>query len=157
MTRAFLSMVVVAALGAASCGGPDAITSSPSVPTTDLSTSTTDLVSTSVADSPSGPLDAAFDRSGVVIVDSFSNTNGGSCRDGAAIAMGFRPTRDSAANVGVMARPPVHIAMLRERMVGRYRWIPEAEFEDAIATTNLLPGPASTERIHRPAGCGGRA
>ena len=78
MTRAFLSMVVVAALGAASCGGPDAITSSPSVPTTDLSTSTTDLVSTSVADSPSGPLDAAFDRSGVVTVDSFSNTNGGS-------------------------------------------------------------------------------
>ncbi len=41
--------------------------------------------------------------------------------------------------------PPVHIAMLRERLVDRYRWIGEAEFEDAIATTNLLPGPASTQ------------
>lgn len=41
--------------------------------------------------------------------------------------------------------PPVHIAMLRERIVGRFRWIDEPEFEDAIATTNLLPGPASTQ------------
>lgn len=41
--------------------------------------------------------------------------------------------------------PPVHIAMLRERIVGRYGWIAEGEFEDAIATTNLLPGPASTQ------------
>ncbi len=40
--------------------------------------------------------------------------------------------------------PPVHIAMLRELVVGR-RWIEEEEFEDAIATTGLLPGPASTQ------------
>jgi chromate transporter len=41
--------------------------------------------------------------------------------------------------------PPVHIAMLRELCVDRRRWISEAEFEDAIAATNLLPGPASTQ------------
>ncbi|WP_022928994.1 chromate efflux transporter [Patulibacter americanus] len=41
--------------------------------------------------------------------------------------------------------PPVHIAMLRELCVERRRWISEAEFEDAIAATNLLPGPASTQ------------
>jgi chromate transporter len=41
--------------------------------------------------------------------------------------------------------PPTHIAMLRKLTVGRERWIDEAEFEDAIAATNLLPGPASTQ------------
>jgi chromate transporter len=41
--------------------------------------------------------------------------------------------------------PPTHIAMLRKLAVGRERWIDEAEFEDAIAATNLLPGPASTQ------------
>jgi chromate transporter len=41
--------------------------------------------------------------------------------------------------------PPVHVAMLRELCVERRRWISEAEFEDAIAATNLLPGPASTQ------------
>jgi chromate transporter len=41
--------------------------------------------------------------------------------------------------------PPTHIAMLRKLVVARERWIDEAEFEDAIAATNLLPGPASTQ------------
>ena len=41
--------------------------------------------------------------------------------------------------------PPTHIAMLRALVVERERWIDEAEFEDAIAATNLLPGPASTQ------------
>ncbi len=41
--------------------------------------------------------------------------------------------------------PPTHIALLRELCVERRRWIDEHEFEDAIATTNLLPGPASTQ------------
>jgi chromate transporter len=41
--------------------------------------------------------------------------------------------------------PPTHIAMLRKLAVARERWIDEAEFEDAIAATNLLPGPASTQ------------
>src|SRR5258708_11430306 len=41
--------------------------------------------------------------------------------------------------------PPTHIAMLRRLAVEREHWIDETEFEDAIAATNLLPGPASTQ------------
>ncbi len=40
--------------------------------------------------------------------------------------------------------PPTHIALLRKLVVGR-GWIPEADFEGAIAACNLLPGPASTQ------------
>jgi chromate transporter len=41
--------------------------------------------------------------------------------------------------------PPAHIALLRELCVTERRWISAEEFEDAIATTNLLPGPGSTQ------------
>ncbi len=41
--------------------------------------------------------------------------------------------------------PPAHIALLRELCVARRGWLSEAEFEDAIAACNLLPGPASTQ------------
>src|SRR4051794_31188677 len=41
--------------------------------------------------------------------------------------------------------PPTHIAMLRELCVTRRAWLTPAEFEDAIAAVNLLPGPASTQ------------
>ncbi len=41
--------------------------------------------------------------------------------------------------------PPTHIALLRRLCVTGHRWIDAQEFEDAIATTNLLPGPASTQ------------
>src|SRR4051812_10427854 len=41
--------------------------------------------------------------------------------------------------------PPTHIALLRELCVQRRSWLSEREFEDAIAATNLLPGPASTQ------------
>jgi chromate transporter len=41
--------------------------------------------------------------------------------------------------------PPAHVAMLRERVVDERGWIGHDEFEDAIAATNLLPGPASTQ------------
>jgi chromate transporter len=41
--------------------------------------------------------------------------------------------------------PPAHIALLRELCVRRRRWLSDREFEDAIAATNLLPGPASTQ------------
>jgi chromate transporter len=41
--------------------------------------------------------------------------------------------------------PPTHIAMLRRLVVEREQWIDDVEFEDAIAATNLLPGPASTQ------------
>jgi chromate transporter len=41
--------------------------------------------------------------------------------------------------------PPAHIALLRQLCVERRRWIAAADFEDAIAAVNLLPGPASTQ------------
>jgi chromate transporter len=41
--------------------------------------------------------------------------------------------------------PPTHIAMLRHLVVERREWIDATEFEDAIAATNILPGPASTQ------------
>lgn len=41
--------------------------------------------------------------------------------------------------------PPTHIAMLRQLCVSRRAWLGAEDFEDAIAVTNLLPGPASTQ------------
>jgi chromate transporter len=43
--------------------------------------------------------------------------------------------------------PPAHIALLRELCVERRRWLSAREFEDGIAATNLLPGPASTQLV----------
>ena len=41
--------------------------------------------------------------------------------------------------------PPTHIALLRKLCVEQRAWLSAGEFEDAIASTNLLPGPASTQ------------
>jgi chromate transporter len=41
--------------------------------------------------------------------------------------------------------PPAHIALLRQMCVEQRKWISTTEFEDAIASVNLLPGPASTQ------------
>jgi chromate transporter len=41
--------------------------------------------------------------------------------------------------------PPAHIALLRDLCVKRRGWLTETDFEDGIAATNLLPGPASTQ------------
>jgi chromate transporter len=41
--------------------------------------------------------------------------------------------------------PPAHIALFRDLCVVRRRWLSAAQFEDAIAATNLLPGPGSTQ------------
>ncbi len=41
--------------------------------------------------------------------------------------------------------PPAHISLLRRVCVQRNHWISETEFEDGIAATSLLPGPASTQ------------
>ncbi|WP_245833897.1 chromate efflux transporter [Streptomyces aidingensis] len=41
--------------------------------------------------------------------------------------------------------PPAHITLLRELCVRRRRWLSADDFEDGIAATNLLPGPASTQ------------
>ncbi|MDO9407516.1 chromate efflux transporter [Patulibacter sp.] len=70
---------------------------------------------------------------------------------------GSAPPPTSAVGLGTVLRawgrigclgfggPPVHVAMLRERCVEREGWIDADEFEDAIAFTNLLPGPASSQ------------
>jgi chromate transporter len=41
--------------------------------------------------------------------------------------------------------PPAHIALLRELCVHDRGWLAAADFEDAVAACNLLPGPASTQ------------
>ena len=41
--------------------------------------------------------------------------------------------------------PPAHIALLRKLCVDRNAWLSAEEFEDGIAATSLLPGPASTQ------------
>src|SRR5580704_7786386 len=41
--------------------------------------------------------------------------------------------------------PPAHIALLRKLCVDRRGWLSAEEFEDGVATTGLLPGPASTQ------------
>ncbi len=41
--------------------------------------------------------------------------------------------------------PPTHIALLRRMCVEQRHWLDAREFEDGVATTNLLPGPASTQ------------
>jgi chromate transporter len=55
--------------------------------------------------------------------------------------------------------PPAHIALLRALCVQRRGWLSATEFEDGVAVTSLLPGPASTQlailcawRIGGPAG-----
>jgi chromate transporter len=41
--------------------------------------------------------------------------------------------------------PPAHIALLRRMCVEERSWMDAEEFEDGVAATNLLPGPASTQ------------
>jgi len=67
------------------------------------------------------------------------------------------PSPSERVSLGVIARewgrigitgfggPPAHIALLRGLCVQRNQWLSESEFEDGIAATSLLPGPASTQ------------
>ena len=41
--------------------------------------------------------------------------------------------------------PPAHIALLRRLCVEDRQWMSDRDFEDGVAATNLLPGPASTQ------------
>lgn len=43
--------------------------------------------------------------------------------------------------------PAAHIAMLREEVVLRRKWISEQHFLDLLGATNLIPGPNSTEMV----------
>jgi chromate transporter len=66
-------------------------------------------------------------------------------------------TPDPSASPAVVARewtrlgligfggPPAHIALLRQLVVVRRRWMDARAFEDATAACGILPGPASTQ------------
>ncbi len=41
--------------------------------------------------------------------------------------------------------PPAHVALLRELCVTKRGWLNAEQFERAVAATNILPGPASTQ------------
>lgn len=41
--------------------------------------------------------------------------------------------------------PAAHVAMMRQEMVERRRWLPDQEFLDLFGAANLIPGPSSTE------------
>jgi chromate transporter len=41
--------------------------------------------------------------------------------------------------------PPAHVALFHELCVTRRKWLEEDQFERAIAASNILPGPASTQ------------
>jgi chromate transporter len=43
--------------------------------------------------------------------------------------------------------PAAHVAMLRQEVVDRRRWITEQHFLDLLGVTNLIPGPNSTEMV----------
>ena len=41
--------------------------------------------------------------------------------------------------------PAAHVAMMREEIVAKRKWIDEQEFLDLLGASNLIPGPSSTE------------
>ncbi len=49
--------------------------------------------------------------------------------------------------LGVIAfgGPAAHIAMMRDEIVGRRKWMDDRRFLDLLGATNLIPGPNSTE------------
>ena len=63
----------------------------------------------------------------------------------AEVSLGRIALEWSRIGVTGFGGPPAHIRLLRRLCVELNDWIEPREFEDAIAATNLLPGPASTQ------------
>ena len=61
------------------------------------------------------------------------------------VAMGTIAREWGRIGITGFGGPPAHIALLRRLCVDRRGWLSPREFEDGIAVTNLLPGPASTQ------------
>ncbi len=66
------------------------------------------------------------------------------------------PRRGAAAEVALLALrlgftafggPAAHIAMLRDEVVTRRKWVTDEHFLDLLGATNLIPGPNSTEMV----------
>ncbi len=60
---------------------------------------------------------------------------------------GLRELAGLFLRLGVTAfgGPAAHIAMMRDEVVERRRWLTDADFLDLLAATHLIPGPNSTE------------
>jgi len=73
--------------------------------------------------------------------------NGRHCYLAAMPRVGLATVAREWARIGCVGfgGPPAHIALLRKLCVEQRGWLSAAEFEDGIAVTNLLPGPASTQ------------
>jgi chromate transporter len=77
--------------------------------------------------------------------------------DHASVTSGTAQPTNGRASLATVARewtrigvsgfggPPAHVALLRDLVVRRLRWLDAGEFEDANAACGLLPGPASTQ------------
>jgi len=67
--------------------------------------------------------------------------------DAASPPVPLRRIAHEWARLGVtgFGGPPAHIQLLRGLCVERNAWLSATEFEDAVAASNLLPGPASTQ------------
>src|SRR5262245_46468536 len=85
--------------------------------------------------------------------DGLGRRSGGRARTGkrcylaAMTRVGLATIAREWARIGCVGfgGPPAHIALLRKLCVEQRGWLSAAEFEDGIAVTNLLPGPASTQ------------
>ena len=64
---------------------------------------------------------------------------------GAAVGLGTIAREWGRIGCVGFGGPPAHIALFRSLCVDRQAWLSPDEFEDGIAATNLLPGPASTQ------------
>ncbi|HEV3328437.1 MAG TPA: chromate efflux transporter [Acidimicrobiales bacterium] len=66
---------------------------------------------------------------------------------GDATGVGLATIAREWGRIGVIGfgGPPAHVTLLRSLCVERNGWLSAHDFEDGIAATNLLPGPASTQ------------